>query len=126
MVKTIHLVRHGHHALLAGVLCGRMPAVELDALGCRQMSACAAGLLPAPTVIQSSPQRRALQSAEIFARHLGLPVEIVGPTPAFYARRGKNFYYQIVAKAKDRDTLLQLAKIVPQDWTIDLDPADLL
>jgi broad specificity phosphatase PhoE len=77
MVKTIHLVRHGHHALLAGVLCGRMPAVELDALGCRQMSACAAGLLPAPTVIQSSPQRRALQSAEIFARHLGLPVEIV-------------------------------------------------
>jgi len=56
----------------------------------------------------------------------GLPVEIIGPTPAFYARRGKYFYYQLVAKSKDRDHLLQLAKIVPADWQIDLDPADLL
>lgn len=77
MVKTIHLVRHGHHALLARVLCGRMPAVELDALGRRQMSTCAECLVPAPTAIQSSPQRRAVQSADILARHLGLPVEIV-------------------------------------------------
>lgn len=57
---------------------------------------------------------------------LGLPAEIIGPTPAFYARRGKYFYYQIVAKSKDRDTLLELAKAVPPDWQIDLDPADLL
>jgi primosomal protein N' len=57
---------------------------------------------------------------------LGLLAEIIGPTPAFYARRGKNFYYQIVAKSKDRDTLLQLAKNVPADWQIDLDPVDLL
>lgn len=57
---------------------------------------------------------------------LGQPAEIIGPTPAFYARRGKNFYYQVVAKSKDRDTLLQLAKHAPADWQIDLDPADLL
>ncbi|MGH7156858.1 MAG: replication restart helicase PriA, partial [Candidatus Saccharimonadales bacterium] len=56
----------------------------------------------------------------------GLPVEIIGPTPAFYARRGKYFYYQLVAKSKDRDHLLELAKLVPQDWQTDLDPADLL
>jgi primosomal protein N' (replication factor Y) (superfamily II helicase) len=56
----------------------------------------------------------------------GLAVEIIGPTPAFYARRGRNFYYQLVAKSKDRDLLLELAKIVPSDWQIDLDPADLL
>jgi primosomal protein N' (replication factor Y) len=56
----------------------------------------------------------------------GLPVEVIGPTPAFYARRGKNFYYQLVCKSKDRDHLLTLAKIVPHDWQIDLDPADLL
>jgi hypothetical protein len=31
-----------------------------------------------------------------------------------------------VAKSKDRDLLLELAKIVPSDWQIDLDPADLL
>ena len=55
-----------------------------------------------------------------------LPVEVIGPTPAFYARRGKYFYYQLVCKSKDRDHLLALAKIVPADWQIDLDPADLL
>jgi primosomal protein N' (replication factor Y) len=53
-------------------------------------------------------------------------VEIIGPTPAFYARRGKNYYYQLVVKSKDRDNLLKLAKITPNDWQIDLDPADLL
>lgn len=56
----------------------------------------------------------------------GLPVEIIGPTPSFYARRGKYYYYQLVGKSKDRDHLVQLAKIVPADWQIDLDPADLL
>jgi primosomal protein N' (replication factor Y) (superfamily II helicase) len=56
----------------------------------------------------------------------GLPVEVIGPTPSFYARRGKYFYYQLVCKSKDRDHLLALAKIVPADWQIDLDPADLL
>lgn len=56
----------------------------------------------------------------------GLPAEIIGPTPSFYARRGKNFYYQIVAKSKTRETLLELAKKVPTDWQTDLDPADLL
>jgi primosomal protein N' (replication factor Y) len=57
---------------------------------------------------------------------LGLPVEIIGPTPSFYGRRGKYFYYQLVAKSKNRDHLVKLAKETPSDWTIDLDPADLL
>ena len=56
----------------------------------------------------------------------GLPVEIIGPTPSFYARRGKYYYYQLVAKSKVRDHLLALVKTVPADWQIDLDPADLL
>lgn len=77
MVKTVHLVRHGHQALLARVLCGRMPGVELDELGCRQMASCSRSIIPVPTAIQSSPQRRALQSASILARAIDLPVEIV-------------------------------------------------
>jgi primosomal protein N' (replication factor Y) len=56
----------------------------------------------------------------------GLPVEVIGPTPAFYARRGKYFYYQLVCKSKEREHLLALAKTAPADWQIDLDPADLL
>ena len=77
----IHLVRHGHHALLGGVLCGRMPGVQLDELGCRQMAALAELISQiAPLALQSSPQRRALQSAGIIAARCGLAVEVV---PAF-------------------------------------------
>ncbi|NOJ47592.1 histidine phosphatase family protein [Bradyrhizobium archetypum] len=76
MVETIHLVRHGHHAMLGHRLCGRMPGVQLDDLGCRQMSRCAEMIPGRPAVIQSSPQRRAQQSASILAWHFGLPVEI--------------------------------------------------
>jgi broad specificity phosphatase PhoE len=76
--RHIHLVRHGHHALLGRVLCGRMPGVQLDALGCRQMAAVAEIMRRAgPLVLQSSPQRRALQSAGIVGARCGLPVEIV-------------------------------------------------
>ncbi|HEU5004932.1 MAG TPA: primosomal protein N' [Candidatus Saccharimonadales bacterium] len=57
---------------------------------------------------------------------LKLPVEIIGPTPSFYARRGKYFYYQLVVKSKDRNHLLRIAEMVPSDWQINLDPTDLL
>ena len=76
MVERIHLVRHGHHAMLGHRLCGRMPGVQLDDLGCRQMSRCAEMVLGTPAAMQSSPQRRAQQSASILASHFGLPVEI--------------------------------------------------
>jgi probable phosphoglycerate mutase len=75
MVKTIQLVRHGHHGLLGHRLCGRMPGVQLDDLGCRQMQRCAE-MIERPAAILSSPQRRAQQSASILAWRFGLPVEI--------------------------------------------------
>jgi probable phosphoglycerate mutase len=77
MVKTIHLVRHGHHALLDHRLCGRMPGIGLDELGWRQMSLRADALTPPPTAIQSSPRRRAQQSAAILAARFGLAVKNV-------------------------------------------------
>ncbi|HEX5394870.1 MAG TPA: primosomal protein N' [Candidatus Saccharimonadales bacterium] len=54
------------------------------------------------------------------------PVEIIGPAPSFYGRRGSYYYWQLVVKSKDRGHLLELAKSVPANWSIDLDPADLL
>ena len=81
MATHVHLVRHGHHSLLGRILCGRMPDVALDDLGCRQMASVAEMISAAtPSALQSSPQRRALQSAAIVAARCGLPVEIV---PAF-------------------------------------------
>jgi probable phosphoglycerate mutase len=77
MPTTIHLIRHGHHALLGRILCGRMPGVELDARGRSEMAVCAEHLAPAPSIIQSSPQPRALQSAQILANRFDLAVEMV-------------------------------------------------
>jgi probable phosphoglycerate mutase len=78
VVAHVHLVRHGHHALLGHTLCGRMPGVTLDAEGCREMDATADAIVQvAPQVIQCSPQRRTLQSATILAARCDRPVEIV-------------------------------------------------
>lgn len=54
------------------------------------------------------------------------PVDIIGPTPSFYARRGKYYYWQLVIKSKRRDHLLEIAKAAPTDWTVNLDPVNLL
>ncbi|HVO86142.1 MAG TPA: primosomal protein N' [Candidatus Binatia bacterium] len=55
-----------------------------------------------------------------------LPVEIIGPAPSFYGRRGNYFYWQLVVKAKRRNDLLDIISLVPSGWSIDLDPKDLL
>lgn len=77
MARIIHLLRHGHHALLGRTLCGRMKGVSLDDLGCLEIARCAEVITPRPHLVQSSPQRRCLQSACILAAHYGLAVEIV-------------------------------------------------
>ncbi|MCK1712421.1 MULTISPECIES: histidine phosphatase family protein [unclassified Bradyrhizobium] len=77
MARIIHLVRHGHHPLLGRTLCGRMKGVSLDELGCEEIARCADAISPRPTLVQSSPQRRCLQSACILAAHYGRAVEIV-------------------------------------------------
>ena len=77
MGRVVHLVRHGHHALLGRTLCGRMRGVELDELGRDEIARCVGTIARAPDVIQSSPQRRCMQSACILAAHFKLPVEIV-------------------------------------------------
>lgn len=59
-------------------------------------------------------------------RAAGLPVEIIGPAPSFFGRRAGYFYWQIVIKSKSRGHLLELAELVPADWTVDLDPSNLL
>jgi broad specificity phosphatase PhoE len=76
MARIIHLVRHGHHALLGRTLCGRMKGVALDEPGCGEIIRCAEAINPRPNLVQSSPQRRCLQSACILAAHYGLAVEI--------------------------------------------------
>lgn len=71
----------------------------------------------------------AQKAAEELKRQLAgvkLPVDIAGPAPSFYARRGRYYYWQLVIKSKQREHLLVLAKKVPANWIVDLDPMDLL
>ncbi len=56
----------------------------------------------------------------------GLQVEIDGPAPNFYAKRAGSYYWQLVVKSKNRNDLLELAKLVPSNWTINIDPTNLL
>jgi primosomal protein N' (replication factor Y) len=70
-------------------------------------------------------QAAAEQLAEQLAARK-LPAEIVGPTPSFYGRRGRYFYWQLVVKSKQRGHLQAIARSAPASWTPDLDPADLL
>lgn len=54
------------------------------------------------------------------------PVEVIGPAPTFYAKRGDFHYWQLVLKSKNRRDLVELAKLTPSNWSIDLDPVNLL
>ncbi|MCP3402115.1 MULTISPECIES: histidine phosphatase family protein [unclassified Bradyrhizobium] len=77
MASVVHLVRHGHHALLGRTLCGRMDGVTLSKTGSEEIARCARNISPRPSLIQSSPRRRCVQSASILSAHFRLPIEIV-------------------------------------------------
>jgi primosomal protein N' (replication factor Y) len=78
-------------------------------------------------------RRATIKGAENAANNLkdlfigeGLAVEVIGPTPSFYLRRGKYFYYQLIVKSKNRSHLTKLAALAPAGWQADIDPTDLL
>jgi broad specificity phosphatase PhoE len=76
-VVTVLLVRHTSYSLIDRVLAGRAPHIGLSELGWRQARALARDLAQRPiSRVQSSPQRRARESAEPIAHALGLPIEI--------------------------------------------------
>jgi len=68
----------------------------------------------------------ATKKLKVKLRQAGLPVEIIGPAASFYGRRASYYYWQIVVKSKNRGHLVGLANLAPADWTVDLDPTNLL
>ncbi len=88
---------------------------------------------PYSFLLKLTVRKAGCKTAELAANRLKvkllaekLPVEVIGPAPSFFGKRGKNYYWQIVVKSKDRGHLVQLAKLAPSDWSIDLDPSNLL
>jgi primosomal protein N' (replication factor Y) (superfamily II helicase) len=74
--------------------------------------------------------KTAEQAANDFAneiRKAKLKVEIDGPAPAFHEKFQNKYQWQLVLKAKDRNQLLEVIKLLPSSgWSYDIDPIDLL
>lgn len=69
-------------------------------------------------------QRKAYEAVELLKDQKG--IQILGPAPAFAERLHGKFHWQIIIKAKERKKLVEIAKLLPAGWTIDLDPINLL
>lgn len=75
-MTTFLLVRHAVHSLLESTLAGRSLDISLNSEGARQAETVADVLREIRvTRIQSSPRRRALETAVPVSRRLGLPIE---------------------------------------------------
>lgn len=55
-----------------------------------------------------------------------LEVVIEGPAPAFHEKIQNKYVWQLVIKAKQRSELLKIIKLLPRDWSYDIDPINLL
>lgn len=53
-------------------------------------------------------------------------IEIVGPSPSFYEKRGEKFYWQIIVKSTKRPILQQIVADLPPNWQFDLDSSSLI
>ncbi len=79
--------------------------------------------------IKRAGSRSAQVAAETMAnelRKLKKPVQIIGPSPAFYEKVAGKYEWQIVVKARNRQHLLELITHLPSNVIYDLDPANLL
>lgn len=68
-------------------------------------------------------------NAEKFAdvlRKKGLHILIDGPAPAFHEKVQNKYAWQLIIKSKQRSELLKVIKLLPSDWSYDIDPINLL
>jgi len=80
--------------------------------------------------VRRASVKSAEKAAEDFAeelRHHKLRLEIDGPAPAFHEKFQNKYQWQLVLKAKDRNQLLEVIRLLPSSgWSYDIDPIDLL
>lgn len=56
----------------------------------------------------------------------GLAIHVTGPSPAFIEKNNNKYVWQIIIRAQKRTELIKAVKILPANWTYDLDPSNLL
>ncbi|HUD03669.1 MAG TPA: primosomal protein N' [Patescibacteria group bacterium] len=53
-------------------------------------------------------------------------LSLLGPSPGFYEKLGGLYGWQIIAKARKRSTLVNVAHNLDSEWVVDIDPTSLL
>ncbi len=87
------------------------------------------GFPPFFHVMKISAARATSASAKDALQRLSADISgavIVGPSPCFIEKKLGKFYWQIIVKSKNRNTLVDIARKVPGGYTVDLDPTHLL
>jgi primosomal protein N' (replication factor Y) len=84
-------------------------------------------------LLKLSVRRASIKSAEtaaekfkreLEAEHLKIRVE--GPAPSFYEKSLGKYQWQLVIKANERQELIKVIKMLPANWSYNIDPVDLL
>lgn len=76
-----------------------------------------------------SSQKNALAACEKLIErinNLNLRVKINGPAPAFYEKQNGRYVWQLIIKSTDRSNLIEIIKILPGNYSYDIDPSSLL
>ncbi len=78
-------------------------------------------------LISDADRGRADERGRVAAEAVAVPgVEVLGPQPAYVARRAGRYRMQIVLRAPDAETRLAALELVPPGIAIDVDPESLL
>jgi primosomal protein N' (replication factor Y) len=79
--------------------------------------------------IKRGHQQNAQTSAENLAALLkekNLKIQVNGPAPAFHEKVAKLYEWQLIIKARQRGELIKVINLLPNGWTYDIDPINLL
>ncbi|HTE21859.1 MAG TPA: primosomal protein N' [Candidatus Limnocylindria bacterium] len=78
------------------------------------------------TRASSTAAQQASQRLAEKLRTSHLPVEVIGPNPAFVEKSHGKYHWQIIIKSARRPVLVDIIKDLPANWSYDVDPISLL
>jgi len=82
-------------------------------------------LLQTSALRQATVERRAASLAASLRAAAGDDAEVLGPAPAFAAKRAGSYRMQLVLRGRDPSAVLDRVTVGPE-WTVDVDPVTLL
>lgn len=56
----------------------------------------------------------------------GKQVEVLGPSPCFVEKKSSKWQWQVILKSKNRSFLVNVARLIPSSFTVNIDPANFL